>query len=284
MGEASMLKRVITGVIAILLLLPVLIFSDTVLFPLAVSLISLVSLYELFKCTKMEKRGSVILPLYVFSVVAPFLMRYLENGVTFALIAFISVAIYLIYLFALVVWSHGKIPFGDAAAMFAMALYVIAAMTAITYVRDLPQGGKYIYLLIFLGAWVTDTFAYFTGFLFGKHKLIPDVSPKKTVEGSIGGIVFCALSFLAFGVIVDRFFGQNANLWFLLVSGVIISLVSQIGDLIMSVIKRHYGIKDFGKIFPGHGGMLDRFDSILAVSLALCAICMFATLSGLSLI
>ncbi|MBO5938961.1 MAG: phosphatidate cytidylyltransferase [Clostridia bacterium] len=279
-----MLKRVITGVVAILILLPVLIFSDTVLFPIAISLVSLVSLYELFQCTQMKKCVAVILPLYIFALVAPFLMRYLADGESFALIAFISAAVYVIYLFALVVWSHGKLPFSDAAAVFAMSLYVIAAMSAITYIRDFPFGGEYIYLLIFLGAWVTDTFAYFTGFLFGKHKLIPDVSPKKTVEGSIGGIVFCSLSFVAFGLIVDHFFGQDANLGFLLVSGVIISLISQIGDLIMSVIKRHYGIKDFGKLFPGHGGMLDRFDSILAVSLGLCAICMFATLSGISLI
>ncbi len=279
-----MLKRVITGVVAILILLPVLIFSDTVLFPIAISLISIVSLYELFQCTKMGKRFAVILPLYAFAFVAPFLMRYLADGESFALIAFISAAAYLIYLFALVVWSHGKLPFSDAATTFSMALYVIVAMSAITYIRDFPFGGEYLYLLIFLGAWVTDTFAYFTGFFLGKHKLIPDVSPKKTVEGSIGGTVFCALSFVAFGLIVDHFFAQDANLCFLLVSGILIALISQIGDLIMSVIKRHYGIKDFGNIFPGHGGMLDRFDSILAVSLGLCAICMFATLSGISLI
>lgn len=279
-----MLKRVITGVVAILILLPVLIFSDTVLFPIAISLISLVSLYELFQCTQMGKRFSVVVPLYVFAMTTPFLLRYLSDKVSFAMIAFVVAVVYILYLFALVVWSHGKLPFGDAAAVFALALYVIAAMSAIMYIRDFPSGGEYIYLLIFLGAWITDTFAYFTGFFLGKHKLIPDVSPKKTVEGAIGGIVFCALSFVIFGLAVDHFFGQSANLWFLLVSGIIISLISQVGDLIMSVIKRHYGIKDFGKIFPGHGGMLDRFDSILAVSLGLCAICMFATLCGISLI
>jgi len=279
-----MLKRVITGVVAILILLPVLLFSDTVVFPIAISLISLVSLYELFHCMHTEKRLAVVIPLYAFAIVAPFLMRYWEDITEFALIAFIFAALYVIYLFALVVWSHGKLPFEDAAAVFASALYVIAAMSAITYVRDFPYGGEYLYLLIFIGAWITDTLAYFTGFLFGKHKLIPDVSPKKTIEGSIGGTLFCALAFVAFGWIVDAFFGQNANLWFLFISGIIIALISQIGDLIMSVIKRHYGIKDFGKIFPGHGGMLDRFNSILAVSLGLCAICMFATLSGISLI
>ena len=138
--------------------------------------------------------------------------------------------------------------------------------------------------MIFLGAWITDTFAYFTGFFFGKHKLIEDVSPKKTIEGSIGGIFFCALSFVIFGLVVDTWFACDANLIFLGVSGVVISLIAQVGDLIMSVIKRQYGIKDYGKIFPGHGGMLDRFDSILAVSLGLCAVCLFGILTGIPLI
>ena len=147
-----MLKRVITGVVAILILLPVLIFSDTIVFPIAISLISLVSLYELFHCMHTEKRLSLVIPLYAFASVAPFLMRYLYDMAEFALIAFIVAALYVIYLFALVVWSHGKLPFGEAAAVFAASLYVIAAMSAITYIRDFPYGGEYLYLLIFIGA------------------------------------------------------------------------------------------------------------------------------------
>ena len=153
----------------------------------------------------------------------------------------------------------------------------------IVYIRDFGETGKYIYFLIFIGAWITDIFAYFVGVFFGKHKLIEDVSPKKTIEGSIGGIVFCALGYLTMGLIVDKFFGCNANYLFLAVSGVIMSVISQIGDLIMSVIKRHYGIKDFGKLFPGHGGMLDRIDSILAVSLAVSLMCMFSYVTGIHL-
>jgi phosphatidate cytidylyltransferase len=170
-------------------------------------------------------------------------------------------------------------------AVLLMSIYIIAGLSSILFVRDIDHVGRYIYLLIFLGAWMTDIFAYFTGYFFGKHKLIEDVSPKKTIEGSIGGVIFCTLSFIGFGLVMKYCFsGYDVNLWFLGVSGVIISLVSQVGDLIMSVIKRHYGIKDYGKIFPGHGGMLDRFDSILAVSLALCALCMFGQLTGISLL
>jgi phosphatidate cytidylyltransferase len=103
----------------------------------------------------------------------------------------------------------------------------------------------------------------------GKHKLIPDVSPKKTVEGSIGGIVFCMLAMVIFGLIVNAISDFHANYLMLVVGGLLASIVSQIGDLCMSVIKRTYGIKDYGKLFPGHGGMLDRFDSVIAVSIVL---------------
>ncbi len=282
--ELVMLKRIITAVVAICVLLPVLIFSNTIIFPAAVSLVSMICIYEISKCMGIEKRLSVVLPIYGFAAASPILIRVLDSMVHYAMISFIVASLYLVYLFSLIIWSHGKLSFGNTLAVFTVSLYSIAALSAIVYIRDFGEIGKYLYLLIFIGAWVTDTFAYFTGYFLGKHKLIEDVSPKKTIEGSIGGTVFCALSFVVFGLVVDHWFGQNANVWFLVVCGVIISLISQIGDLIMSVIKRHFGIKDFGKIFPGHGGMLDRFDSILAVSLGLCAICLFMGLTGIQLI
>ena len=151
-------------------------------------------------------------------------------------------------------------------------LYIIGGFTAIVSIYDRELGGEYIYMLVFIGSWVTDTFAYFCGMLFGrggKHKLIPDVSPKKTVEGSIGGIVFCIIGMIIFGIVVEAISSYEANLLALALAGLVISVVAQIGDLLMSVIKRTYGIKDYGKLFPGHGGVLDRFDSILAVSVVL---------------
>lgn len=278
-----MLKRIITSIVALAVLIPVLFFSDTVVFPIAIAAVSLIALYEIFKCIGMRKRIALILPIYLFTAISPFLLRYLESRVQYALIAFIVAALYAIYLFGHIIWSHGKLPFSDGAAMFALSLYILAAMSSILYIHDFQAAGKYVYLLIFIGAWVTDVFAYFTGYFIGKHKLIEDVSPKKTVEGSIGGIVFCAAGFAVFGLIMNLWFEQSANILFLIISGVILSIVAQIGDLIMSVIKRHYKIKDFGRIFPGHGGMLDRFDSILAVSLGLAAICMFVILTGIQL-
>ena len=280
-----MLVRIITSIVAVCVLLPILIFSNTFIFPLAIAVITVVSLYEIFKCMGVYKKLYITAPMYIYGAAAPFLMRYNPTGkpMAFALISFMVGALYLVYLFSLIVWSHGKLKFGETVSVFAMSVYIIGALNSILYVRDYSEGGKYIYLLIFISAWTTDIFAYFTGYLFGKHKLIEDVSPKKTVEGSIGGIIFCALAFVGYGFVVKTFFEADPNLIFLGISGVILSVISQIGDLIMSVIKRQYNVKDYGWIFPGHGGMLDRFDSILAVSLGMGVVCMFVTLTGIKL-
>ncbi len=279
-----MLKRIITSLVAVCVLIPVLILSGTPVFPSALCIVGILCIYEMLKCMGIHKKYILTAPLYIAAAAIPFMQRYIADTTVFVRICFIAAAVYLVVVFAAVIWSHGKFSFADGMAMFGVCVYILTATSSIQYVRDSTDGGAYIYLLIFLGAWMTDIFAYFTGVFFGKHKLIEDVSPKKTIEGSIGGIFFCALSFVVFGIIVDIFFERNANIIFLAVSGIFVSVISQIGDLIMSVIKRHYGIKDYGKLFPGHGGMLDRFDSVLAVSLGMCAICMLAGVLGIVLL
>ena len=278
-----MLKRTITAIISACILLPILFISNTIALPIAMSIVSFIALYEIFKCIGESKKYYFCIPAYIFALAAPFLIRYCEKKI-FLAIAFMYGATYLLYLFTITVLLKGSLKYSKIAELFGMALYIIAALNSIIYIRDLENGGQYLYLLIFMGAWVTDIFAYFSGMLFGKHKLIPEVSPKKTIEGSIGGILVCSLSFVVFGIVVDTFFNMNANLVFLAVSGILVSIVAQMGDLIMSLIKREYGIKDYGKLFPGHGGILDRFDSILSVSLMLAIICIFAGVTNIRLL
>ena len=278
-----MIKRIITAIAMLCVFIPVVIFSHTHVFPIAIAICTCIATFEMLRCMGLHKKVIISIPLCAASIAFPILMRYMGDLTNVAAIAFIAAVIFIAVIFAAIVWSHGQLIFADAMSAFGVVTYIIAAFCGILYVRDIP-GGAYIFLLIFIGAWITDVFAYFTGMLLGKHKLIPDVSPKKTIEGSIGGIVFCTLSFVAYGLIVDAAFGIHINLVFLLVSGIVASIVSQVGDLIMSVIKRHYGIKDYGKIFPGHGGVLDRFDSVLIVSLCLFAICLGARFFGLDVI
>jgi phosphatidate cytidylyltransferase len=273
-----MKQRIITGVVAILIFLPVLIFSSTVALPIAIALCSAVAVYEMSACVGLKKAVALSAPFYLMSLAFPFFIRYTSPILTIAL-ALAAITVTLIYLFAVLIFSHGKYdPAGVGVLVFTIA-YILIGFNAIMIVRDWTVGGKYLYLIAFLGAWITDTFAYFCGMLFGrggKHKLIPDVSPKKTVEGSIGGIVFCVLSMIAFALIVEKINpNAEANVLVFALMGLAVSVVSQIGDLAMSVVKRNYGIKDYGKLFPGHGGILDRFDSVIAVSSVLMILTMF---------
>lgn len=273
-----MKQRIITAVVAICILIPVLIFSDTFVFPLGIALCSLIAVFEMARCIGMQKAYALTVPLYLIAAVAPFMVRYIGEPNTdearFLLlkcVMAISLAV-LLYFFAVMTFTHGKYKVADVCILFATAFYILLGFNGIVVMRIHRYQGHLAYLTIFLGAWITDTFAYFCGILLGrggKHKLIPDVSPKKTVEGSIGGIVFCVLTMIGFGIACNFFLDVEASIWIFALGGLIASVVSQVGDLLMSVVKRTYGIKDYGKIFPGHGGMLDRFDSILAVSVTL---------------
>ena len=274
-----MKTRIITAVVAILILLPVLIFADYPVLPIALSLVSLIAVFEMLRCIGLHRAWVISVPLYLLALALPICIRLLSRA-ELVKVAFAAIVCLLFYFFAILLFSHGKYKLADLSVCFMTVLYILIGFNAILYVHDHVYGGEYVYLIAFIGAWITDIFAYFCGMLFGrggKHKLIPDVSPKKTVEGSIGGIVFCILSMMLYGWIVSKIEPSlDANVAVFAVAGLLISIVSQIGDLCMSLIKRTYGIKDYGKLFPGHGGMLDRFDSVIAVSAVLLVITSFA--------
>ena len=121
---------------------------------------------------------------------------------------------------------------------------------------------------------MTDTFAYFTGFFLGKHKLCPEISPKKTVEGAVGGVVGAIIGSVLLALIMNKCVGFEEGFSYLEAAliAVPLSFIGQIGDLAASLTKRHFGVKDYGKIFPGHGGVMDRFDSIIPITIMIYAI------------
>ena len=256
-----MLKRTITAILSLMVLIPVLIFSGTVFFPIVVALFIAIAMFEMFRCLNLHKNLILTTPFYLIGAAAPFATRYLQGKINICGVALLAAAVLMLYVMAVVVISRNKTTFSQATSVFVSAFYIAFSFCGIVYMRDLDN--EFIYLLIFIGAWVTDVFAYLIGCAIGKHKLIPDISPKKTLEGSIGGIVFCAGAFVLWAYIIDIMYMG----WpIIVIAGVVASCVSQIGDLSMSAIKRQHGIKDYGKLFPGHGGVLDRFDSVLAVS------------------
>ena len=279
-----MLKRILTGIVAFcFVLVPVLLFADTAALPIGIAVFAMIATYEILHCVGLHKNLWLSAPMYLMSAAVPFGLRYLADGIL-SLIP-VVICLPLLISLAVAVFSHGKADIRDVSSAFVLWLYTIVGFMSLIYMHDFITGGRYFYLLAFIGAWVTDTFAYFTGMLLGKHKLIPDVSPKKTVEGAVGGIVFCVLAFVGFGLLYNNLWLLEGDtplpLWLMATVGLLVSLVSQIGDLSLSLLKRKYGIKDFGKIFPGHGGVMDRFDSVLAVSIML-LVC-FTTLGVLGL-
>jgi phosphatidate cytidylyltransferase len=282
-----MLKRIITAIVAICVMVPILLLDHTWILPAAISICAVIGIWEMLTCIGLRKNLFLTIPLCLIAAFFPLYTRFLRQstaspGTSLQSLLKLSVAIAFImalYIFGVAVYDNKRVSITDAGLLYASCFYIIAAFTALIYIHDYINGGEHIYLLTFISAWATDIFAYFTGRLFGKHKLIPAVSPKKTVEGAIGGMVFCVIGMVVFGFVIERFFNPDgiihANYLVLAISGVFISVVSQIGDLIMSLVKRQYGIKDYGKLFPGHGGILDRFDSVLAVSLILAFICTY---------
>lgn len=275
-----MLQRIITAVVLIAILLPLLFLSWQCVYiiPALVALMALAAVYELLKClrSQVDEAGTAVtaredfvvsIPAYLIAVGLPLATAFVTSIHAFLLAAAAVLTLYLLYLFAVAVLRQGRMHFAEVAEVFTGVLYITLSFASLSLLRHKTPEGGYLYLLVFFGAWVTDTFAYFTGRFFGKHKLNPVISPKKTVEGSIGGILFCMISFVLFGIVMQ--FGKwhfAVHYPLLLLSGLLCSVVSQVGDLITSLIKREHGVKDYGKIFPGHGGVLDRFDSVLAIS------------------
>lgn len=273
-----MVKRIITAIVALCVFIPLVIFSGTWVFPIAIGICTAIATFEIIRCVGQKKNFFLTIPLCAISLFFPIYVRYtdsLESILKLGAVLMISASI---YVFSVAVFGHKILNITDAGLVLAVFIYVTAGFSAAVYIRDLSQGQHLLYLP-FVAGWITDTFAYFVGRAFGKHKLIPAVSPKKTVEGAIGGTVFGAASILLFAFVVAELLDMgnaiSANYIAFAVLGIIIPIISQIGDLIMSVIKRHYGIKDYGKFFPGHGGMLDRFDSSLAISLVLAIACTY---------
>ena len=261
-----MLIRILTACVLIPLLVLILFFSSTLAYPVAWAILAGVAIFETFRAIGRGRDFLLSVPAYLIAVGLPFGFFFSDFGTKILLAAILA---YLLFVISVTVFRRGKFPFAEAATVYLCTVYISVGFAALSAIRYGVEYGKYLCLLAFIGPWVTDTFAYFTGRFFGRHKLIPEVSPKKTVEGSVGGTVFCVVGYVVFGLIMQFRFGISVNYPMLAAAGLLVAVISQIGDLIASLIKREHGIKDYGRIFPGHGGVMDRFDSVLTTSVLL---------------
>ncbi len=174
----------------------------------------------------------------------------------------------LLYLFTKFIFGKGKpgTRMEDISHTLLSIAYIPLLLSFAVLTRVLDRGLEYTWFII-IGSSVTDVFAYFVGVKFGKHKIVPDISPKKTVEGSIGGMLGCMLVMVAYGILfVNRMPGEPIHWLHFAAIGLLCGIVSQLGDWTASAFKRITGIKDFGRLIPGHGGIMDRVDSFLFVA------------------
>ena len=245
-----------TRVIAGLLLVPLLmliILGGTPLY-IGEAIIIAIALNEFYKAFEEKDIKPLYYIGYIFSIYL-LIKNYLELSISYT-----YTLIFILFLIAIIPILTLRRNIMDIVVTFFGIFYVGVLIDFIVLTMDGFVDGKKLVWLIFIIAFMTDTFAYFAGYLFGKHKLIPEVSPKKTIEGSIGGILGSTICCLIFGYIF------KLDIVMMIVIGSIGSIIAQIGDLFASSIKRYVGIKDYGNLIPGHGGILDRFDSVILVA------------------
>lgn len=268
-----MKKRIISGVIGALFIIIALVLRETIVFNIVVGAALVIAMIESQYTTKLVNNTSFIILSCIFSFVNAF----------FPLFGFMPAGLVItaVYIFAVISLVLSNTKTADIYKVFysvGITLLVSFGLTSIAYINSLHTLKDYMYtstdclfllLLAFGGAWFGDIGAYFVGSKFGKHKIAPNISPKKSLEGVLGGIASTVLCMLIIGVIWN--FGildENSYIqfgWLILVS-VLCPLVGLVGDLFFSYIKRSVGLKDFGKIMPGHGGILDRVDSLILVA------------------
>ena len=250
-----MKKRIISGVIGAVLLIAVLL-SDKIILNIGIAVVSFIALLEMYEAVGLTK----YLPLKILGLVASFSFTFAYSFDNKLLMPVMY--LYILALFGFYMKKDSNLKLHDISKLFFLTIFVCFFLVHLVFIRKLPLG-QYLIWMVFISAFLTDTFAFATGKIFGKHKLCPRLSPKKTIEGSIGGVIGCCVSLLIYGLIVQFVFNIGVNYSNLMLLGIISSATSQFGDLAASRIKRQYGIKDYGKIRPGHGGVMDRFDSVM---------------------
>lgn len=270
-----MRQRVITAVIALAVLAPFLIFSQTFMLEILTTVLSTLAVYEVLHCMGYDRNPVIAVPAYLFAIITSAIVRQISDASTYISIMYIAGFILMFYMMTVSVFSKKKFAINDAGLIYVMTQYIVFGFACIALLRN-KNHGEFLFLLVFLSAWMSDAGGYIVGRVIGKHKLCEDVSPKKTIEGALGGILFCVLSFCVYGFFVGKFFDVTPKYHLLILIAIVVSIISQCGDLIASLLKRHYNIKDYGYLLPGHGGVLDRFDSIIATAPFIYMLCSFS--------
>ena len=247
--------RLLSGIILVIVLIITVGYGGNLLFGV-LAVISLIGMSELYKVVKVEKTSLGIVGYLAAVVYYGLLFTGRMEAVT-ALTVLFLVVVMAVYVFAFPKYRTEQV------MVTYFGLFYVAVMLSYVYqTRMLPDGGVAVWL-IFLSSWGCDTCAYCVGMLIGKHKMAPKLSPKKSIEGGVGGVLGAALLGALFSLAMNHWAQAEVSpAFYALICG-IGGIISQIGDLAASAIKRNHEIKDYGKLIPGHGGLLERFDSVI---------------------
>lgn len=258
-----MAKRIIVAVIFVPLLLAVMLLLPSIAWTVVVCFIAAMAAFELMRATG---EGKISLPMQVVTILSAVLMplgSWAGLGTAYGnLLAFAVMAVCFWCAIRAYDGYRASVGFFHVLVCLFGGTIIPLALSTLVELRCMEQG-KYLVLIAVLLAFVTDAGAYFAGVFLGKHRGVTKVSPNKSVEGYIGGFVTGVVFAVLYGLVIGKLAGQSANLLPLALCGLFGALATEVGDLAFSFIKRQYGVKDYGHLLPGHGGMLDRFDSMI---------------------
>lgn len=256
--------RIISAAVGIAIAIAVFFLHNTIVLPLAVSFLVAIMIFELFRASKCENFYVQLSVAVAYGV-----LKIMSYGNFIEEFMFPAGLLAVFIMFFMFIKNHKETTYQKTAFMLAVMMLIPESMLTILKTEALDDKHGIVFLILGLcGAWIADSGAYFAGTFFGKHKLCPEISPKKTVEGFIGGIVSTALVFVLFNAVYVNLISSEkleVNYILLAFAGAVCAVIGTLGDLSASMIKRQCGIKDYGNIMPGHGGMMDRFDSVLFV-------------------
>ena len=252
-------QRLMSGIVLVIILAGVLYFGGMATF-LMTAAVSLIGYYELLKVFQAEKTAIGVIG-YTVTILYYGLLTLEMDQFILPLSLILMIALLAVYVLRFPVYH-----FRQVAAGFFGFFYVAVMLSYVYQIRVLEAGGVYV-VLLFLASWGNDTLAYCAGRLFGKHKMSPILSPKKTIEGAVGGVLGAGLLGFLYSLIANQFVLTEINLGLVFAMVCVVgALIAIIGDLAASAIKRNYDIKDYGTLIPGHGGILDRFDSVIFIA------------------
>ncbi len=258
--------RIKSAAVAIIIAVIMLILHNTFVFNLALGFIICVAIWEIFRATGYAKHQTVAIACYSFVAVDSIMPAFHYHGKLLFINSRLYYPLFIITVCVLYLFNHKQFNYNDFFVMIGVTSLFNYCFSTLTSMARVP-GGVFLLLITLCAAWLADSGAYFAGTFLGKTPLCPEISPKKTVEGLIGGVAANGIIMLIVSLVYRYIVkGYPVNFIWIVVAGMLCAVIGLVGDLTASIIKRQTGIKDYGNIMPGHGGVMDRFDSVLLVA------------------